>query len=169
MTDPMSIAATKGQVASAPPAGHQVHQAHQQALQAAKSQADAARVRNIESNGPRNAQDGALSQILSNALRGAARSKPDGQAPGNRQEVGQSERMMAEAFGAVKEYLGSLPSELRFDYDEEANRQVFRVINPVTREVVKQYPPDEFLEMIKRLKELDKNADENGMLFDDRY
>jgi flagellar protein FlaG len=77
--------------------------------------------------------------------------------------------MAAEAVETLREYLGGLPSELKFDYDKEAGRQVFKVVNPATHEVVKQYPPEEFLAMIRRLKELDRNADKNGMLFDDRY
>jgi uncharacterized FlaG/YvyC family protein len=88
---------------------------------------------------------------------------------GPRMDPGRSDRAAAEAVSTLKDYLGALPSELKFAYDEETKRQVFKVVNPVTQEVVKQYPPEEFLSMVKRLKELDKNADNNGMLFDDRF
>jgi uncharacterized FlaG/YvyC family protein len=162
----MSIAAAKGPAAPAPHANQQTQH-----------------VRNGEANGANGSnrmQDGPLARILSGALTGAAQGKTaaarpqegpradgaDGADP--RARPARDDRMAAEAVETLRDYLGGLPSELKFDYDKEAGRQVFKVVNPVTHEVVKQYPPDEFLRMIKRLKELDRNADKNGMLFDDR-
>jgi uncharacterized FlaG/YvyC family protein len=165
MADQMSITAAKG-----PPPPHANQQVqHAQTAHAARQRADAPGARNGEAsgaNGSNKTQDGPLARILSDALSGAAKSKQEG--PAAQEGPKRPERPPAEAIAAVKDYLGGLPSELRFDYDEEAERQVFRIVDPATREVVKQYPPDEFLAMIKRLKELDRNADNNGMLFDDR-
>jgi len=172
MTDPMSIAAAKVPTVPVPPAGPA----------AARAQAvlDTAWARNGEAdgaNGSHKAQEGALSQILRDApkaQKAAAQHRPDGQRPDQQKEkeANPLERTVAaveDAVRTLRDYLGGLPSEMKFDYDEEAGRQVFKVINPVTHEVVRQYPPEEFLAMVKRLKELAENADDNGMLFDDRY
>jgi uncharacterized FlaG/YvyC family protein len=138
---------------------------------------------------PKKAQEGALGQLLRDAPKPAAQNRPavpagltgpngqngsdapDMPGPGKGKDAGRPEMAaaVAEAVETLKSYIGGRPSEMKFDYDEETGRQVFKVIDPATREVVKQYPPEEFLQMVRRLKELDKNADENGMLFDDRY
>jgi len=160
----MSVTVAKVPIAPPPHAGQQAH------AQAARPQA-AAEAGGGEAVGPKKTmQDGPLARILSGALTGAAQGRPDGARPQEdpRTRPARDDRMAAEAAETLREYLGGLPSELKFDYDKEAGRQVFKVVNPVTHEVVKQYPPDEFLAMIKRLKELDRNADKNGMLFDDR-
>jgi uncharacterized FlaG/YvyC family protein len=60
-------------------------------------------------------------------------------------------------------------SEMRFSYDEEAGRPFFKLIDPVTREVIKQFPPDEFLTMVKRLRDASGSFDEEGgVLVDQR-
>ena len=75
---------------------------------------------------------------------------------------------MDEAVQSFKEFLDGLPSDLRFKFHEGANRTVFKVVNPVTNEVVKQYPPDEFLEMVTRLKEASENIASQGIFLEER-
>jgi len=119
------------------------------------------------------AREGGIGLILDDAPMDAPQYRTDGaqtdEGPAKKGDQPEQAAAAAEAVEALRDYLSGLPSELKFDYDEETGRQVFKVVNPVTREVVKQYPPEEFLSMVKRLKELAKNADGYGMLFDDRY
>ncbi|MCL1908651.1 MAG: flagellar protein FlaG [Holophagaceae bacterium] len=74
-----------------------------------------------------------------------------------------------EAVETFKEYVDGLPSDLKFHVDHDANRTVFKIVNPVTREVVKQYPSDDFLHMVKRLKEITPSPKDSGFLVDDRF
>jgi len=74
-----------------------------------------------------------------------------------------------ETVKTLKEYLNNLPSEFEFKFDKEAGRQIMKVVNPVTREVVKQYPPEELLTLAKRLRDMDGNSKENGFLIDDKF
>jgi flagellar protein FlaG len=71
----------------------------------------------------------------------------------------------AESF---KEYVNNLPGEMKFTVDHDTNRQIFKIVNPVTQEVVKQFPPDEFLTMIKRLKEIGPQSKDNGIFLDEK-
>jgi flagellar protein FlaG len=70
----------------------------------------------------------------------------------------------AESF---REYVDNLPGEMKFTVDHDTNRQIFKIVNPVTQEVVKQFPPDEFLTMIKRLKEIGPQSKDNGVFLDE--
>ena len=66
-----------------------------------------------------------------------------------------------EAAKEFRTYLKNLPSDLQFRVDKESGYVVFKVVNPVTQEVIRQYPPDEVLEMAKRLK-ASANQGKNG-------
>jgi len=72
------------------------------------------------------------------------------------------------AVESFMEYVDKLPGEMKFTVDHDTNRQVFKIVNPVTQEVVKQFPPDEFLTMIKRLKEIGSPSKDNGIFFDEK-
>jgi len=72
------------------------------------------------------------------------------------------------AVESFMEYVDKLPGEMKFTIDHDTNRHVFKIVNPVTQEVVKQFPPDEFLTMVKRLKEIDPPSKDNGIFFDER-
>jgi flagellar protein FlaG len=67
-----------------------------------------------------------------------------------------------------QDYLDSVPSEMSFSFDKEAGRSVFRLVNPVTGEVLKQFPPDEFLNMVKRLRDVSDAFAQGGALMDVR-
>jgi len=79
-----------------------------------------------------------------------------------------SEADLKKAAETFKEYLDKLPSDLKFNFDEDTDRLILKIVNPVTREVVKQYPPDEFLSMVKHLREMTKNSADNGIFLDTR-
>lgn len=57
-----------------------------------------------------------------------------------------------EAVKAFREFLKNLPSDLQFQPDQESGYVIFKVVNPVTQEVIRQYPPDEVVHMAKMLK-----------------
>ncbi|MCL1893899.1 MAG: flagellar protein FlaG [Holophagaceae bacterium] len=83
--------------------------------------------------------------------------------------LGDKPLKLDEAIETFKQYLDKLPSDLKFHVDKEASRTVFKVVNPVTREVVKQYPTDEFLHMVKKLRESTPGPKNNGLLVDDKF
>jgi uncharacterized FlaG/YvyC family protein len=67
-----------------------------------------------------------------------------------------------------QDYLNSAPSEMNFSYDVEAGRSIFRPVNPVTGEVLRQFPPDEFLARVNRLRDVSDAFAEGGALMDVR-
>ena len=74
---------------------------------------------------------------------------------------------LEEATKAFRDYLKGLPSNLLFKADQDSGLYMFKVVNPVTQEVIRQFPPDEVLEMAKRLKEqLAKGS--AGILLDEK-
>lgn len=85
--------------------------------------------------------------------RSAARS-PQGQVP------------LEEAAKAFREFLKGLPADLQYSMDDETGTVVFKVVNPVTKEVIRQYPPEELLEVARRLARLAKGDEKSGILLD---
>lgn len=71
-----------------------------------------------------------------------------------------------EAAKAFREFLKSLPADLHYSVDEETGTVVFKVVNPLTKEVLRQYPPEELLEVARRLSQLAKGDRKTGILLD---
>lgn len=63
---------------------------------------------------------------------------------------------------AVQEELEKLNVRLVFSIDKDTNEVVVKVIDPETKEVIRQIPPEELLEIRKKLDEI------VGILFDVR-
>lgn len=84
----------------------------------------------------------------------AARSQRQGQVP------------LEEAAKAFREFLKGLPADLQYSMDEETGTVVFKVVNPLTKEVIRQYPPEELLEVARRLARLAKGEEKSGILLD---
>lgn len=72
---------------------------------------------------------------------------------------------LEEAAAAMREYIDNLPSNLEFRKDESSGYTVFKVSNPVTGEVIREYPPKEILEMARRLR-ASTDGDGAGVLID---
>ena len=70
-----------------------------------------------------------------------------------------------DAAKAFQEYLKNLPSDLQFVPDASTGIVVFKVVNPITHEVLRQYPPEEMLKMVRSLREAMK-PDPSGILLD---
>jgi len=73
---------------------------------------------------------------------------------------------LEDATKTLKDYLKNLPSDLQFKMDEETGTVMFKVVNPVTKEVLQEFPPEEVVEMAKRLKKLGQQSQKSGLLFD---
>lgn len=73
---------------------------------------------------------------------------------------------LEDAAKSFKEYLANLPSDLQFQKDEETGTVIFRVVNPLTKEVIREFPPKEIVEMSKRLRHLSEQAEKSGILLD---
>lgn len=72
-----------------------------------------------------------------------------------------------EASRSLQDYLKGLPSDLQFRQDEDSGKTFFKVVNPVTREVIRQVPSEEVLAMARKLKELDLLGNKaSGLLLD---
>lgn len=84
-------------------------------------------------------------------------------------QVGQPDYLapmsLEEAAEAMREYINNLPSNLEFRKDEASGYIVFKVSNPVTGEVIREYPPKEILEMARRLRAT-ADGDGAGVLID---
>jgi flagellar protein FlaG len=76
---------------------------------------------------------------------------------------------LEQAAKTFREYLKNLPSDLSFSKDEASGYVVFKLVNPVTKEVIRQYPPDEVLEMARRLRQFAQKKEQPGILLDQKY
>jgi flagellar protein FlaG len=55
---------------------------------------------------------------------------------------------------------------LRFKVDEDLGVTIIRVVDKRTNELIRQFPPEELLNLSKRLKELNEgDSDTSGVLF----
>jgi flagellar protein FlaG len=84
---------------------------------------------------------------------------------------GQSARTAAptldEAAKTLRQFLKDLPSDLQFKEDQDTGHLYFKVVNPVTQEVIRQVPSEEILAMARKLKELaDAGKKAPGVLLD---
>jgi flagellar protein FlaG len=73
-----------------------------------------------------------------------------------------------EAAATLKEYVDKMPSDLKFNVDEDTDRLILKIVNPVTKEVVKQFPPEELLSMAKRLRSMTDDQTNNGIFINTR-
>jgi uncharacterized FlaG/YvyC family protein len=72
---------------------------------------------------------------------------------------------MEEAAKAFQDYLNNLPSDLEFVPDSTNGTVVFKVVNPITHKVIRQYPPEEMVEAARNLPQSFKK-DSPGILLD---
>lgn len=75
---------------------------------------------------------------------------------------------LEDAAKTFREFLKNLPSDLQFRADRDSGRVIFKIINPVTREVIRQYPPEEILLMARRLRSSASIEDPSGLFLDQR-
>ena len=73
---------------------------------------------------------------------------------------------MEEAAQAYQTYLKNLPSDLQFQPDYQAGLLVFKVVNPVTQQVIRQLPPEAVVQQARNLRLAGKQAN-SGILLDE--
>lgn len=73
---------------------------------------------------------------------------------------------LEDAIKTLREYIQKLPSDLQFKADNESGYIICKVVNPVTREVIRQYPPEELVELAHRLRSLEDSGSNSGALLD---
>lgn len=73
---------------------------------------------------------------------------------------------LEEAIKTLREFIQNLPSDLQFKADNESGYIICKVVNPVTREVIRQYPPEELIELAHRLRSLGDSGSASGTLLD---
>ena len=69
-------------------------------------------------------------------------------------EVQPSRQELDKAVKAVNEFVGSVNNSLKFSVDEDTGQTVVKVIDNATKEVIKQVPSKEMLEIAKALDNL---------------
>jgi uncharacterized FlaG/YvyC family protein len=72
---------------------------------------------------------------------------------------------MQEAAEVFQSYLKSLPSDLQFQPDYQAGIVVFKVVNPVTQEVIRQLPPEQVVAQARMLRMAERQG-QPGILLD---
>lgn len=77
-----------------------------------------------------------------------------------------ADQALGAAVQDVKAYLQQLPSELQFQVDKGSGRFYFKVVNPATREVIRQVPSEEVLAMARKLRALTDTKSASGVLMD---
>jgi flagellar protein FlaG len=80
-------------------------------------------------------------------------------------QAGSAPMSVEDAAKAFQEYLKNLPSDLQFQPDKESGYVIFKVVNPLTHEVIRQYPPEEMVKMARYLKAA-ANQGKSGILLD---
>lgn len=69
------------------------------------------------------------------------------------------------AVQTMRDFLKNLPSNLEIRADKETGYITYKVVNPITGEVIRQYPPDEMVELARKMRKL-SSTDESGILLD---
>lgn len=83
-----------------------------------------------------------------------------------REKVSKAPPSLDEAVQEFRQYLQNLPADLQFSKDETTGTVIFKVVNPLTKEVIRQYPPEEILQVARRLRQVSKEKEPSGILLD---
>lgn len=78
----------------------------------------------------------------------------------SQQDVG--EKQLEQAVSKINDYVQNQQRTLQFSVDEDSGRNVVKVLDKLTEEVIRQIPQEEVLVIARRIEEL---ADENVSLF----
>jgi flagellar protein FlaG len=105
-------------------------------------------------------------QSIKNAAQASQAAKLDLSPETGVQAAKQPEVMtMQQAAEAFQSYLKSLPSDLQFQPDYQAGIVVFKVVNPVTQEVIRQLPPEQVVAQARMLRMAERTG-QPGILLD---
>jgi flagellar protein FlaG len=84
------------------------------------------------------------------------------------EEKPKAQMNLDQAVRDIQEYIKNLPSDLQFRADKESGYIICKVVNPVTREILRQYPPEELIELARRLRSLG-NTESSGVFLDKEF
>lgn len=82
------------------------------------------------------------------------------------QGQGVSKESLEAAATDVQGYFQQLPTDIKFVVDKATGTYYFKIIDPETREVIRQVPSEEVLAMARKLRELSNTRDSSGVLMD---
>jgi len=77
-----------------------------------------------------------------------------------------SQDALEAAAKSVEDYVRQSQSDLEFSVDKETGVYVIKVMDPESREVIRQIPAEEIIEMSKRLRAMSASRDASGVLMD---
>jgi len=67
------------------------------------------------------------------------------------QTAQETRRMVESAVNRIQEFVQSMERNLSFSVDHSSGHSIVRVVDPTTREVVRQVPPQEIIEIARTL------------------
>lgn len=79
--------------------------------------------------------------------------------------IGVDSEQLTQALGSLSGYVQNLQRNLEFSIDKDSGRTVVRIIDPHTKEVIRQIPDAVALALAKRLR--DQAGSVNGVLLDE--
>lgn len=82
------------------------------------------------------------------------------------QESPSDSQSLEKSVKEFRDFLKNLPSDLKINMDEESGQIVFKLVNPVTKEVIRQFPPEEIVEMARKLRTLFNQQKQSGIFLD---
>lgn len=77
-----------------------------------------------------------------------------------------SAQNLDDAVNAIKGYLQNTQTDLHFSVDKATGDFVFKIVNSVTQEVIRQVPTEEALTLAQKLRALSGSQDASGVLMD---
>lgn len=81
----------------------------------------------------------------------------------DQQDVDVSEDRLDEAVKSVGEYLQQKSPDIAYKVDRESGRYYFNVIDPDTKETIRQVPAEEILAMARRVQEMNESHNQEAM------
>lgn len=69
---------------------------------------------------------------------------------------------------AFREFLKNLPSDLQLQPDKDSGMVVYKLVNPVTQEVIRQFPSEEIVAMARKLRAMESQAQTKSGIFLDQ-
>lgn len=86
---------------------------------------------------------------------------------GSQQGASLSKENLAEAAKSVSDYLQKSATDLKYMVDKDTGMYYFKVVDQTTQETIRQIPPEEVLEMAKRIQSWsDTSKEAAGVLLD---
>ena len=93
----------------------------------------------------------ALRQASAKAIQNSADSNKTGNNNSNNQEASRSPKIEPESIDVANKKMSQLNVQLRFEMTEDRSKNIVKVMDQTTGDVVRQMPTEEFLKMSERI------------------